>query len=88
MSKSLRFTHKTRKMPVVNEKENARFRQLKPRLKYFKIEPDPKNPKSQTMYLAKGVPLIAFKNHKDKKHGNEWLNSEQFTVEKIDSELV
>ncbi len=81
---NLAYTHKTRKM--VNAKENARFQKLNPHLKYFEIEPDKKNPKSQTMHLAKGVPLISFKNHKDTKHGNEWLNSEQFVVHKIDAE--
>ncbi len=81
---NLAYTHQTRIM--VNGKENRRFRQMNPHLKYIEIEPDEKNPKSQTMYLAKGVPLIAFKNHKDKKHGNEWLNSEQFVVDKINAD--
>ena len=39
-----------------------------------------KNPKSQEIVLAKGMPMVSFKNNKDKKTGNEWLNGETFVI--------
>ncbi len=72
--RNLAFTHDKRKQ--VNKACMHAYIKNK---EFIKVKPSPSNPKTQTTYIAEGMPAVGFMNHQD----TGIVNNEMYTVTKI-----